>query len=137
MFGATCSHTQMRTLLGLFVAALIPIAAAQSPDTGTWENASFGPEGPAVGGSLVSAMAAAPNGDVFASGYFETIGGTLANSVARFPCVAQRPPRWRAACGSAAYRDREGPGHRSLPHERPTRPVLTRPERRRVSDSHP
>ena len=74
----------MRALLGLFLAFLIPVASAQSPDAGTWENASFGPEGPAVGGSLVSAMVAAPNGDVFASGYFSTIGGVLANQIARW-----------------------------------------------------
>ena len=72
----------MRSRLWSLLVLLASTAAAQP--SGSWENVSFGPEGPAVGGSLISAMAAAPNGDVFASGYFSSIGGVLANQIARW-----------------------------------------------------
>ena len=73
---------------GVFALAAITQAVSAQPGgpatPGSWENASFGAEGPGVGGSLISAVAAAPDGDVFASGNFSSIGGALANRIARW-----------------------------------------------------
>lgn len=80
----------MRTsLFGVLAALALLAPCASSQPTGpiapgAWENVSFGPEGPALGGALVSAMVSAPGGDVFASGNFGTIGGARANSIARW-----------------------------------------------------
>ena len=76
----------MRALVGfVFLVLLASSTEAQTgAASGTWQNVSFGPEGPAVAGSLVSAVVAGPEGSVFASGTFRVVGGTFADQIARW-----------------------------------------------------
>ena len=66
------------------VLSAAPTEAQTGAAGGTWENVSFGPEGPAVGGSLISAVVAAADGSVFASGTFGVAGSVAANQIARW-----------------------------------------------------